>query len=98
MPAEARPGIVKRLLATGPPRPPPPAPPPAVTIVGEVVRCAKEFGWLQKNRRILFTGLSKERFNLKGTFFHLPLIRIEPVKDYREFDGYLKKIEEFDWI
>ena len=50
----------------------------------------KEFNWLKKTRRILFTGLSKERFFIKGAYFHLPLIKIEPLEDYEEFDNYLK--------
>ena len=72
--------------------------PPAIFIIGQVVALEKEFNWLKRNKRILFTGLSRERFFTKGTYFHLPLIKIEPMGDYREFDGYLKDITEFDWI
>lgn len=72
--------------------------PPAVIIIGEVVALAKRFNWIRNNRRILFTGLSEERFFLKGTCFHLPLIEIKPLKDYAEFDRHLKRIKNFDWI
>lgn len=72
--------------------------PPAIIIIGEVARLEKRFDWLKKSKRILFTGLSKERFFIKGTYFHLPLIKIEPMDDYSEFDGYLKDIRRFDWI
>ncbi len=72
--------------------------PPAIIIIGEVAKLEKEFNWLTKNRRILFTGLSKERFFIKGTYFHLPLIKIEPLENYEEFDNYLKHIKNFDWI
>jgi len=72
--------------------------PPAIIIIGKVVDFEKRFNWLRKNKRILFTGLSGERFFLKGTYFHLPLIKIEPLEDYREFGRYLKNIKMFDWI
>jgi len=72
--------------------------PPAIIIIGEVASLEKKFNWLKKNKRILFTGLSKERFFTEGTYFHLPLIKIEPMQDYKEFDGYLKDIKNFAWI
>ncbi|MCM8823584.1 MAG: uroporphyrinogen-III C-methyltransferase [Candidatus Omnitrophica bacterium] len=84
--------------------------PPAIIIMGEVVKLQKNFNWLRKNRRILFTGLSEERYFLRGTYFHLPLIKIEPLKDYKELDNWIKKICQahklstinykpiFDWI
>lgn len=72
--------------------------PPAIVIIGEVVKLEKRFNWLKKSRKILFTGLSKERFFLKGTHVHLPLIKIEPLTDYREFDAHLKNLEGFDWL
>ncbi len=72
--------------------------PPAIVIIGEVVKLEREFNWLKKNRRVLFTGLSNKRYFTKGTYFHLPLVKIEPMKSYEEFDNYLNKIKEFDWI
>jgi uroporphyrinogen III methyltransferase/synthase len=72
--------------------------PPAIIIIGEVVKLEKKFNWLKKHKRILFTGLSRERFFIEGIYFHLPLIKIEPLEDYREFDNYLRYIREFDWI
>lgn len=73
--------------------------PPVIIIIGEVVRLEKKFDWLRKNRRILFTGLSKERYFTKGAnYFHLPLIRIVPMEDYWELDGHIKNIRRFDWV
>jgi uroporphyrinogen III methyltransferase/synthase len=72
--------------------------PPAIIIIGKVAKLEKGFNWLKRNKRILFTGLSKERLFTKGTYFHLPLIKIEPMEVYDEFDNYLKNIKEFDWI
>ena len=72
--------------------------PPTIIIIGEVVRLEKELNWLKNSKRILFTGLSKERYFEHGSYFHLPLIRIEPLDNYSEFDKILLKIEQFDWI
>lgn len=72
--------------------------PPAILIIGEVVKLEKEFNWLKKNKRILFTGISPQRFFERGTIFHLPLIKIEPLEDYSEFDRALKDIDDYSWI
>ncbi|MBU0571518.1 MAG: uroporphyrinogen-III C-methyltransferase [Candidatus Omnitrophica bacterium] len=72
--------------------------PPAVIIVGEAAKLEKKFNWRKRNKRILFTGLSTERYFLKGTHEHVPFIKIEPLRDYEEFDAYLKIIEDFDWV
>ena len=72
--------------------------PPAIVMIGETVGWGERFNWFKKTRRILFTGLSPERFFLKGRYEHIPLIKIEPLEDYREFDSYLKNISGFDWI
>jgi len=72
--------------------------PPAIFIIGKTAEPEKDFNWLRKNKRVLFTGLSKERFFTDGTYYHLPLIDIGPLEDYKEFDSHLKKIRQFDWI
>lgn len=72
--------------------------PPAIFIIGKTVELEKDFNWVKKNKRVLFTGLSKERFFGDATYYHLPLINIEPLDDYEEFDDYLKEIKQFDWI
>lgn len=72
--------------------------PPAIFIIGKTAGFVKDFNWLRNNKRVLFTGLSKERFFRDATYYHLPLISIEPLEDYKRFDSYLKKIKQFDWI
>ncbi len=71
---------------------------PAVFVIGETVALGKKFNWLKRNRRILFTGLSQKRFFLKGNYFHQPMIKIERLDDYTEFDKHLKRIKHFQWI
>ncbi|MBU1811282.1 MAG: uroporphyrinogen-III synthase, partial [Candidatus Omnitrophica bacterium] len=44
------------------------------------------------NKKVLFTGLSEERFFIKGIYFHIPMIEIRPLKDYTELDNWIKKI------
>ena len=73
-------------------------PAPAIFIIGKTVELENDFNWLRKTKKVLFTGLSKERFFMDATYYHLPLINIGPLDDYREFDGHLKKIKAFDWI
>lgn len=72
--------------------------PPAIIIIGEVAKLEGRGNWLSRNKKVLFTGLSSQRFFKKRTYFHLPLIKIVPMHDYREFDNYLRQINEFDWI
>jgi len=72
--------------------------PPGILIIGESAGFEKRFNWLRKNGHALFTGLSGYRPFLKGTYTHLPLIKIIPAKSYRRFDSLLKKIRTFDWI
>jgi uroporphyrinogen III methyltransferase/synthase len=71
---------------------------PAIIIIGKVVKLGKKFNWLKRNKKILFSGLSQERFFAKNIYFHLPLIKIEPLENYDEFDNYLKNVKDFDWI
>ena len=71
---------------------------PGIIIIGEVVKLEKDFNWLRKTKRILFTGISKERFFQGGFVYHLPLIKIVPLEDYREFDEQLLDIADYDWI
>jgi len=71
---------------------------PAIIIIGQVVKLEKKFNWLKKTRKILFTGISKERFFNKGTYIHLPLIKIAPLASYRKFDTHLKNVGGFDWL
>lgn len=72
--------------------------PPAIIIIGAVAKLEKRFNWLKKTKKILFTGISAQRFFSEGMVFNLALIKIEPLGDYREFDTALKGIETYDWI
>lgn len=72
--------------------------PPAIVIIGKVVELEKNFNWLKKTKRILFTGISSERFFEKGFIFHLPLIRIVPLENYHRFDSALKEISKYNWL
>jgi len=72
--------------------------PPSIFIIGKTAGLEKGFNWFRKNKRILFTGLSKERFFNGASYCHLPLVKIEPLDDYRKFDDYLKEIRYFDWV
>lgn len=65
--------------------------PPAIIIIGEVAKLEKKFNWLRLNKKVLFTGLSEERFFIKGIYFHIPMIEIRPLKDYTELDNWIKK-------
>jgi uroporphyrinogen III methyltransferase/synthase len=72
--------------------------PPAIIIIGEVAKLERRFNWLKENKLVFFTGLSNERYFEDKIYFHLPLIKIEPMDDYRELDSYIKNIKRFDWI
>jgi uroporphyrinogen III methyltransferase/synthase len=71
---------------------------PAIIIVGDVVRFGKRFNWFDKNKHILFTGLSREKFFTPGKYEHVPLIKIKFAPDYTRFDRLLKGIAGFDWV
>lgn len=71
---------------------------PAIFIIGLVVRLSARLNWFKKNKRVLFTGLSTKRYFLKGNYFHLPMIKIEPLDNYADFDRQLKEISGFNWI
>ncbi|MFH2070501.1 MAG: uroporphyrinogen-III C-methyltransferase [Elusimicrobiota bacterium] len=71
---------------------------PAIVIIGEVVKREKHFNWFRKAKKIIFTGLSPERFFEKGLMFHIPAIEIKPSEDYGELDNRIKKIEMIDWV
>ncbi len=68
---------------------------PAIFIIGDVVKKEKKFNWFKKTKKVLFTGISKERFFEDGIIFHIPLIEIKPLEDYTEVDKFIKKILSF---
>ncbi len=72
--------------------------PPALIIIGSVALMEREFNWWDRNKRILFTGISRERYFLEGNYMHLPLMKIVPLVSYKEFDTALRDIEDYDWI
>lgn len=72
--------------------------PPAIIIIGEVAGRGEELNWTGSNRRILFTGLSKERYFLRGNYEYVPMIEIIPTDDYTELDGCIDKVQQFHWL
>lgn len=72
--------------------------PPALIVVGSVVEMGDDLNWLKRNRTILFTGLSEERFFLEGNYRYIPLIKIEALNNYDQFDSYVMQIHHFDWL
>lgn len=72
--------------------------PPAIIIIGDVVKLGEKLNWFNKAWKVLYTGISKERFFSKALYFHLPLIKIVPLEDYTEFDSLLRDIDKYDWI
>ena len=72
--------------------------PPAIIVIGEVAGIEKDLNRFKRNRRVLFTGLSEERYFEDKSYFHLPLIEIKPLEDYSNFDCYIRNIGKFDWI
>ena len=71
---------------------------PAVAVIGEVVKKGERFNWFKKTKKILFTGISPERYFEKGLIFYLRMIEIKPLDNYTEMDKLIKKIDIFDWI
>lgn len=72
--------------------------PPAIVIIGNVVEYEPDLNWFRKEKKVLFTGLSQERYYEKGLIFHLPMIEIKPCDDYREMDVLIKDLKQFHWI
>ena len=72
--------------------------PPAIVIIGQVVKLSNGFNWFKKQRRILFTGISPERFFQRGVIFHLPLVKIVALADYRAFDSFIRKVRDYHWV
>ncbi len=65
---------------------------PAVVIVGDVVKKEKKFNWFKKTKKVLFTGISKERFFENSILFHIPTIEIKPLDNYSKMDNFIKRI------
>lgn len=76
---------------------------PAIVIIGDVVKKEKKFNWFRQNKKLLFTGISPEKFFESGLIFHIPMIEIKPLDDYTELDNWIKKISNdrqpiIDWL
>jgi len=65
---------------------------PAVVIIGDVVEKEKKFNWFKKIKKVLYTGISEERFFENTLYFHIPMIAIKPLEDYTELDNWIKKL------
>ena len=65
---------------------------PAVVIIGDVVEKERKFNWFKKIKKVLYTGISEERFFENTLYFHIPMIAIKPLEDYTELDNWIKKL------
>ncbi|MCB1195184.1 uroporphyrinogen-III C-methyltransferase [bacterium] len=72
--------------------------PPAVFIIGDSALFETQYNWFKKNKKIVFTGLSDERYFLSGSYFHIPMIQILPLQDYTELDNHICDIRRYNWL
>lgn len=74
--------------------------PPTIFIIGDVVKYEEQLNWYKSQKKILFTGISEERFFEEGIIFHLPMVKIVPLEDYSELERYIERVanKEFDWV
>ncbi|MFN4245236.1 MAG: uroporphyrinogen-III C-methyltransferase, partial [Brevinematia bacterium] len=74
--------------------------PPAIFIVGKVVDYSTTLNWYVSKKKILFTGISEERFFEDGIIFHVPMVKIVPLEDYSELRTYVRRVcdGDFDWL
>ena len=82
---------------------------PAVAVFGEVVALRKDLNWYERRplsgKRIVVTrtrkqaGVLTSRLRVLGAVvFELPMIRIEPPTDLREFAELVQDSHTYDWI
>jgi len=71
---------------------------PAIIIVSKLAQMPLKLNSINREKKILFTGLSPEKFFTRKTCTHLPLIKIQPLENYKKVDLKLKKIFTYDWI
>ncbi|MCX8029684.1 MAG: uroporphyrinogen-III C-methyltransferase [Brevinematales bacterium] len=74
--------------------------PPTIFIVGDIVKDEEILNWYKRQKKIIFTGISEERFFEEGIIFHIPMVKIVPLDDYSELKMYITRVSkgEFDWI
>lgn len=74
--------------------------PPTIFIIGNVVKYEESLNWYRRQKKILFTGISEERFFEEGIIFHVPMVKIIPLDDYSELKNYVRRVadKEFDWV
>lgn len=71
---------------------------PAILLTGETVRFEDTLNWLKKTRKILYTGMSLPPYRLSGTYYHLPLISVSPLKDFSAVDRALSSINKYHLV
>ena len=82
---------------------------PAVAVVGEVVHLRKKINWFESlplfGRRIAVTRSRRQAGELVGRLralgadaFEMPMIRIEPAPDKREFYELVAYCHSYDWL
>jgi uroporphyrinogen III methyltransferase/synthase len=80
--------------------------PPSVVVVGDVVRLRDTLRWYEKlplfGQRVLVTREHSGGFErleeLGAEIIDLPVIEIEPPKDYGELDRAIERIDSYNWI
>jgi uroporphyrinogen III methyltransferase / synthase len=79
---------------------------PALMVVGDVVRLRESLMWYETKplfgHRILITreySSDYERLEELGAeIFEFPTIKVVPPESYKELDGAIEKIEDYDWL
>ena len=83
--------------------------PPVVVVVGEVVRLRDKLRWFDNRplsgKRVLVTrtraqaGTLSELLTAAGAHaIEVPTIEVRPLEDYRELDGTLAAMADYDWV
>ncbi len=81
---------------------------PVVAVIGDVAALADTLSWFDNRplfgKRILITRTRPQAGRLSAVLaergalpVEVPAIRIEPLKDYSELDGHLRRLGDYDW-
>ncbi len=82
---------------------------PALIVIGDVVSLRNKLDWFEKrplfHKRILVTRTREQASSLVlgleergASCLECSTINIQPLEDYKEFDGELERLEEYHWV